>query len=69
MSKRVVILDTGYDSFAYEQKLFTDTGYQFEIFPGARHDPEGKINFSKDAVGLLIRWTEINDEFLKFTPS
>ncbi len=68
MSKRVVILDTGYDSFAYERKLFTNAGYQFEIFPGTRHDPEGKIDFSKDAVGLLIRWTEINDEFLEFTP-
>lgn len=68
MSKRIVILDTGYDSFAYEQKLFTEAGYQFEIFPGARHDPKGKIFFSKDAVGLLIRWTEINENFLKFTP-
>ena len=69
MLKKVAVLDTGYDSFAYEEKLFTDAGYQFEIFPGARHDRYGKIQFANDAVGLLIRWTEINDEFLSTTPN
>ena len=68
MSNRVVVLDKGYDSYAYEQKLFTDAGYAFEIFPGARDDREGKIRFSKDAIGLLVRWTEINEAFLLTAP-
>lgn len=68
MTKKVAVLDTGYDSFAYETKLLTDAGYQIEIFPGKRHDREGKKKFSEDAVGLFIRWTEINEDFLQATP-
>ncbi|MBN2410212.1 hypothetical protein JXQ31_00885 [candidate division KSB1 bacterium] len=64
MLNRVAILDTGYDSYDYEQELFTDAGYRLEIFPGKRHDREGKKLFARDAVGLFVRWTEINDDFL-----
>jgi len=66
--KKIVVLDTGYDSFAYEAKLFSDAGYKFEIFPGARHDRSDKMRFAADAEGIMIRWTEIDDEFLKATP-
>ena len=68
MSNRIYVLDTGYDSFDYEQKLFTNARYKFEIFPGSRYDRAGKMLFSKDAIGLLIRWTKINDEFLQAAP-
>jgi len=64
MSNKIIVLDTGYDSFSYEEKIFKEAGYQFEIFPGGRHDRSGKIAFAKDAEGLLIRWTEIDDQFL-----
>ncbi|MDZ7607245.1 MAG: NAD(P)-dependent oxidoreductase [Cyclobacteriaceae bacterium] len=60
----IKVLDTGYDSFAYEQNLFESNGYIFEIFPGEKGDVEGKIKFAADADGLLIRWTEIDDQFL-----
>jgi len=68
MTKKIAVLDTGYDSFAYEEKLVRDAGYQFEIFPGERHDREGKKEFSKDAVGLFIRWTEIDEDFPQAAP-
>jgi len=68
MLNRVAVLDTGYDSYDYEQELFTDAGYKIEIFPGERYDREGKKLFAQDAVGLLVRWTEINDDFLQATP-
>ena len=68
MSDRVVVLDAGYDSFAYEEELFTDAGYRFEIFPGGRDDRTGKMRFAKDAVGILVRWTEIDHDFLQVTP-
>ena len=61
---KIKLLDTGFDSFAYEQKLFESHGYSFEIWPGEKGDVEGKIKFASDAEGLLIRWTLINDEFL-----
>jgi D-3-phosphoglycerate dehydrogenase len=61
---KIKVLDTGYDSFAYEKQLFEINGYEFAIWPGDKGDIEGKMDFASDADGLLIRWTEINDEFL-----
>lgn len=61
---KIKVLDTGYDSFAYEQNLFESHGYTFEIFPWEKGDVEGKISFASDAEGLLIRWTEIDGQFL-----
>jgi D-3-phosphoglycerate dehydrogenase / 2-oxoglutarate reductase len=61
---KIKVLDTGYDSFEYEQKLFESHGFEFEIFPGEKGDVEGKLVFAADAAGLLIRWTEIDDHFL-----
>ncbi len=69
MKGKIAILDTGYDSFEYEERLLTDAGYQLEIFPGERHDRRGKIEFSKDKTGLFIRWTDIDHEFLNETPN
>jgi D-3-phosphoglycerate dehydrogenase len=70
MSKnRIVVIDSGYDSFEYEAKLFTDAGYSFEIFPGTRHDREGKKKFAGEAEGLFVRWTDINDDFFEATPN
>ena len=69
MTKRVVVLDTGYDSYEYERKLLTQAGYSFEIFPGARHDRAGKLEFARDAVGIFMRWTDIDDEFLAALPN
>lgn len=61
---KIKVLDTGYDSFAYEQQLFEKNGFSFEIFPGEKGDVDGKIEFAADADGLLIRWTEIETDFL-----
>ena len=68
IKEKIVVLDTGYDSFAYEEKLFSDAGYQFEIFPGDRHDRAGKIEFAGQARGGFVRWTEVDDEFLQSLP-
>ena len=61
----IKVLDTGYDSFEYERQLFEGHGYGFEIFPGSKSDVDGKRDFASDADGLLIRWTEIDESFLK----
>ena len=65
---RIVVLDTGYDSFAYEEELLTGAGFSFEIFPGDRHDRAGKKLFASDAQGIFVRWTEIDDDFFQATP-
>jgi lactate dehydrogenase-like 2-hydroxyacid dehydrogenase len=61
---KIVVIDSGYDSYVYEEELFKNAGYHFEIFPGGRHDHAGKKEFAKDASGILVRWTEINDGLL-----
>lgn len=66
---KIKVLDTGYDSFAYEQTLFESHGYSFELFAGDKGDVAGKIAFASDADGLLIRWTEIDEHFLSATPN
>ncbi len=68
MKEKVLVLDTGYDSFEYEENLFNQNGFKFEIFPGMNSDIAGKIKFAHNAVGLLIRWTVIDEDFLKQTP-
>jgi D-3-phosphoglycerate dehydrogenase len=62
---KVAVIDSGYDSFDYEKELFRQAGYQFEIFQGGHHDREGKKEFSKEAEGILVRWTEINNDFFQ----
>ncbi len=63
--KTVSVIDTGYASFEVEKKILKEAGYDLQIFNGHRHDVNAKIDFAKDSEGLLIRWSEINDPFLK----
>ncbi|MBX7256016.1 MAG: C-terminal binding protein [Candidatus Hydrogenedentes bacterium] len=62
--KRVVVIDTGYDSFDQEQAILGASGYSLDVFPGDRHDWAGKAAFAHGADGLLVRWTNVNDAFL-----
>lgn len=66
---KVIVLDTGYESYEYEEKLLTRAGYKFEIFRGANDDREAKIKAAQDAIALFIRWTKIDDAFLDATPA
>jgi D-3-phosphoglycerate dehydrogenase len=65
---KIAVIDSGYDSYVYEEELFTEAGYEIEIFPGKRHEREGKKQLAKEAKGLFVRWTEINDDFLQAIP-
>ena len=66
--QRVAVLDTGYESFSYEESLLKSNGYAFDVWPGDKGDIEGKMAFAAGAVGLLIRWTEVDDAFFEHTP-
>lgn len=68
MDKKIVILDTGYDNYTFEKQLLREHGYHLEIFKGEKHDLHGKKAFSKDAVGIFIRWTKIDEGFLRQCP-
>ena len=65
---QIAILDTGYPSFEYERSLFEANGFELSIFPGEKGDVDAKLNFAAEAVGLLIRWTMIDDDVLTRLP-
>jgi len=65
---RIVVIDSGYDSYAYERDLFERHGFTFEVFAGGHHDRAGKIKFAGDAVGMFLRWTTVDDAFCAALP-
>lgn len=64
----IAVIDPGYDSYQYEKRLFEENGYKLEVFTGGHHDREGKLAFAKNATGVLLRWTDVNDQFLSRLP-
>ncbi len=65
---KIAILDTGYENYAYEKNLINQHGYSLEIFNGEKSDASGKMAFAKDAVGIFVRWTKVDELFLKNCP-
>ncbi len=60
----IVILDTGYKSYSFEKELFEQEGFLLKIYSGQKGDPLQKLDFAKNAVGILVRHTIIDEEFL-----
>ena len=65
----IAVIDPGYDSYEYEKRLFEKNGFEFNIFQGQIHDRESKIAFARNAVGILLRWTEVDETFLLRMPN
>ena len=63
---KIVILDSGYESYAFEKQLFKDNGYQLEIFPTYEGKKSEKMEFAREAEGILVRHTEIDAGFLSY---
>jgi D-3-phosphoglycerate dehydrogenase len=64
----IAVIDAGYSSYDFEQQVFEKHGYRFDVFSGEPQDVEGKLQFAREAVGLLLRWTPVNDAFLARLP-
>lgn len=60
----IVILDSGYKSYAFEKELFEGNGFNLQIHPLYKGERNEKIEFAKEAHGLLVRHTLIDTEFL-----
>jgi D-3-phosphoglycerate dehydrogenase len=67
-TSRIAVLDTGYESYSYEEDQFTRNGYRFDMWSGDKGDTEGKTRFAEGAVGLLVRFTVVDDAFLARLP-
>lgn len=63
-NKRIVVIDTGYDSYDQEMKILGDSGHVLDFFPGDKLDAAGKAVFARGAVGMFVRWTKVDGAFL-----
>jgi len=59
MSK-ICVLDTGYESYAYEAGLFGKLGHEFLLYEGDPGNREAQLAFAGDAVGILVRGSLID---------
>ena len=66
--KRIAIIDGGHDSYQCEYDLFEKDGYSLDIFEGSQDDRRGKQAFAEGAVGILVRYTLVDHEFLEGLP-
>jgi len=60
----IVIIESGYKSYAFEKELFEKYGFHLRIYPEYKGDPSGKRDFAKNADGILVRHTTIDEVFL-----
>lgn len=60
----IVILDSGYKSYEFEKELFEKNGFTLKIHPAYHGERNEKIEFAKDADGILVRHTIIDEDFL-----
>jgi D-3-phosphoglycerate dehydrogenase / 2-oxoglutarate reductase len=60
----VVILDAGYKSYAFEKELCKKYGFRLKIHPMYKGVPSEKRDFAKNADGILVRHTTIDEVFL-----
>ncbi len=67
--KRVASIDAGYESYEAEEEALAGVGATFEVFAGDKADRAGKIAFAEGAVGLFVRLTDVDTEFLDALPT
>ncbi len=60
----IVIIDSGYLSYEIEKKLFEKEGFNLKIYPTYDGDAIEKKKFAKNADGILVRQTKIDEDFL-----
>ena len=65
---KIVILDGGYASYHAEETLLTEKGYHCTHYSGPGDDHREKTAFCRDAVGVLVRGTLIDDAFFQSCP-
>lgn len=60
----IVVLDSGYKSYDFEKELFEKNGFILRVYPSYAGSQDDKIEFARNADGILVRHTLIDDHFL-----
>ncbi len=66
--KQIAILNTGYESYAYEVELFARYGFDLIIYDGPPKDKNLMYAFASKATGILVRELLIDDKALALMP-
>ncbi len=66
--ERIVVLDTGYESYDQEQALFEQAGYHLDVYRGPARNAKSKLLFGRGAVGVMIRGTAADESFFSALP-
>lgn len=61
---KIAIIDAGYKSYDFEKSLFEKNGISFKIYPSYVGERSDKIDFARNADGILVRHTKIDESFL-----
>ena len=68
-TRRVAIVDAGYDNYDAEREILEGAGATLDCVPCDVTTRAGKMAFARGAVGLLVRGSVIDGEFLDAAPS
>lgn len=60
----IVILDSGYKTYDFERDLFGENGFSLKIHSDFKGNSFEKREFAKNADGILVRHTPIDEVFL-----
>ena len=66
---RIVVLDGGYEGYPIEEAVLKEAGCTLDAFEGGRHDVAGKRAFAQGAIGLLVRWSDLDGPAFDAMPS
>lgn len=67
--KNIAIVDGGHLSYEFEKKLFAEHGYVLKINDNLKSPPKQRIEFARDADGILVRGSFIDEAALDNMPS
>jgi len=66
--KKITIIDSGYESYAYERHLFAGLGYDLMVYQGEEKEGRSAFEFAKDAEGILVRDRKVGRSELVLMP-
>lgn len=66
--KSIAIIDTGYKDYNYEEKIFGRERFALKLYSGKSSENLVKARFASSSIGILVRGTEIDSDFLDQTP-
>lgn len=69
MLPKIVVIDGGYDSYELEKRILKEAGYDLSVCKSGFGEIEKKLDSASGAIGLFVRQTVIDEQFIRRVPS